>query len=177
MPTLYTVGHSNRSSEELALLLAGAGVRCVADVRRFPSSRRNPHFNRKNLADDLEARGLRYVWLGEALGGRRESGPPRAESPNRAWQDDSFRLYADALYTLEFRAGWLELEGLVEQTRTAILCAERDWWHCHRQLLADLFVVEGGSVVHVVGQGRSEPHRLNGFARVEDGRLSYPALL
>jgi uncharacterized protein (DUF488 family) len=174
---IYSAGHSARSSEELTGLLADAGVRALADVRRFPSSRRHPQFERAALERAVTGAGLRYVWLGESLGGRRAEVVPVEQSANRAWTEPAFRHYADAMATPEFQAGFAELEALARAAPTAFLCAERLWWECHRRLLADLLVVRGWSVVHLLEPGKASEHALSEWARVRDGALSYPALL
>ena len=58
-----------------------------------------------------------------------------------------------------------------------MLCAERLWWRCHRRMLADLFLVRGWEVVHLLAPGRCSHHELTEFARVEEGRIRYPGLL
>ncbi len=175
--TVYTVGHSTRSADELIELLSELGVRQLADVRRFPSSRRNPQHNRAALERTLAGHGIGYTWLGESLGGRRKASLPLEESPNRAWRVPAFRSYADAMQSPEFIAGVEALEALARAQPTAFMCAERLWWQCHRRLLADLFVVRGWVVEHLLDLGRNEPHALSEWARVENGVLSYPALV
>ena len=175
--TLFTAGHSNRSAEALLALLQDAGVGCLADVRRHPASRRNPQFGRKELESAVLLAGLDYRWLGEALGGRREAVVPVEQSRNRAWQDEAFRAYADGMDRPPFLEGMAELESLARARPTALLCAERDWRHCHRQLLADLLVTRGWRVLHLIEPGRQEEHPVSAYARMEDGRLTYPALL
>jgi len=102
---IFTVGHSNRSFLEFLELLQALGVRLVADVRRFPHSRRHPQFNRDRLSSALAAHGITY-WHCPALGGRR---PPRPDSPNTAWSDPGFRGFADHMQTAEFAAALDEL--------------------------------------------------------------------
>jgi uncharacterized protein (DUF488 family) len=174
---IFTAGHSNREAAELLALLAEAGVRAVADVRRFPVSRRFPHHSRERLAATLEGAGIRYAFLGAALGGRLEPALPVESSRNGALRDPGLRAFADALDSLETERGLAELETLARAQPTALLCAEREWRSCHRQVLADALVVRGWRVVHLVGPGQREAHRLAASARVDGGRLSYPTLL
>ena len=175
--TVYTAGHSTRTLEELAGLLESAGVKALADVRRFPSSRRHPQHNRGELEHGLASRGIEYQWFGEGLGGRRRQIVPPEESGNRAWQVAAFRNYADAMATAPFLAAVERLEALALRTPTTFLCAEKLWWQCHRRLLADLMVARGWRVVHLLEPGRLQDHRLSEWARIADGAVRYPALV
>ncbi len=174
---VYSVGHSTRSQDELLALLADAHVLALADVRRYPHSRRHPHFDREMLETTLDGAGLHYEWLGDTLGGRQPEILPPDESPNRGWQEPAFRRYADAMHTAGFHAGLVRLELLAKRVPTAVMCAERLWWKCHRRLLADLLTVRGWRVVHLLEPGKRTDHVLTEFARVEGDELSYPGLL
>lgn len=167
---ILTVGHSNHEEGSFVELLQGAGVELIADVRANPRSR-YPQFNRSDLAGTLKAAGIDYVHLGEALGGRRESRPG---SPNRALPEGPFRGYADHLATDEFAAGLARLRGLAAERRTAVMCAEGDWRHCHRRLIADTLVSSGVRVLHLGPHGALAEHELNESAVEEDGYLVYP---
>jgi uncharacterized protein (DUF488 family) len=176
-PAVYTVGHSTRSAEELFAVLRDAGVQALADVRRFPASRRHPQHNRGALERALAEAGIAYVWLGEALGGRRKQTVPIEQSRNNGWDVAAFRYYADAMSTAEFHAGIAALEALARDSPTAFMCAERLWWSCHRRLIADFLTVRGWPVVHLFDIGKQQPHTLTEFARVADGELTYPSLM
>ncbi len=166
---VHTLGHSTLAPEDFLDLLRAHGLEVVADVRRFPASRRHPHFAREALAEALARAGLDYAWL-PALGGRRRGRP---DSPHVAWRSASFRAYADHVETPEFRAGLEELLAIAGARRVAILCAEAVPWRCHRQLIADALLVRGVEVRHVLGARQSEPHRLTPFARLAGDRLVY----
>lgn len=161
---LYTVGHGNRSLDELASILCDGGISRLVDVRRFPGSRRHPHFSRSGLEIELPARGIAYEWWGEELGGRRRS--PAAESRHPAWRDPAFRAYADHMDTDEFRQALTGLLAASGDARVALMCAETLWWRCHRRLIADASVVRGTPVVHLLGAGRRQDHPLNPAVRV-----------
>jgi uncharacterized protein (DUF488 family) len=169
---ILTVGHSNHEEGEFVELLQGAGVKLIADVRRYPGSRRQPHFERTALAAVLLEAGIDYRWLGETLGGRRK---PLPDSPNGAWESDQFRGYADHLASEEFNAGLAELEELAREQRTAVMCAEAWWIRCHRRLIADALTARSWRVLHLGSNGRMEEHTLTEFAVLEDGRVTYPA--
>lgn len=167
--TVYTLGHSTRSAEELLTLLARHGLRGIADVRRYPASRRHPHFGREVLGAALADRGVDYVWL-PALGGRRA---PRPDSSHVAWREPAFRAYADHMESAEFRAGLDELLAFAATRPTAVLCAEAVPWRCHRQLIADALVARGITVLHVTGAGAPSAHALSRLARLDGERLIY----
>jgi uncharacterized protein (DUF488 family) len=169
---ILTVGHSNHQEQEFVELLRGAGIELIADVRRYPGSRRQPHFERHALAGVLLEAGIHYRWLGEALGGRRK---PLPDSPNGAWESDQFRGYADHMSSGEFAAGFAELEEVARGQRVAVMCAEAWWIRCHRRLIADVLTARGWRVLHLAGSGRLEEHQLTEFAVVQDGEVIYPA--
>ena len=134
-------------------------------------SRRLPHFNRESLEEQLPKAGIAYVWMKE-LGGRRKK--MRDDSPNTALRDDSFRNYADYMMTDEFAAGIARLLELAEQGKTAIMCAERMWFHCHRMLVSDYLTAHGHTVLHIDDEKREvRPHKLMAEARLVDGKLVY----
>ena len=169
---ILTVGHSNHDEGAFLELLRGAGVELIADVRRYPGSRRQPHFERTALAAILLEAGIGYRWLGESLGGRRKPSP---DSPNGAWESDQFRGYADHMASDEFAAGLAELEGLARDQRVVVMCAEAWWVRCHRRLIADVLTARGWRVLHLRANGRLEEHQLTDFAVVENGKVTYPA--
>jgi uncharacterized protein (DUF488 family) len=174
---VYSVGHSNLDAAAFLALLRGAGIRSLADVRRVPFSRRYPWFARDALTASLQEAGITYRWLGDGLGGRLEPTRARDASPNRALRSAPLRAYADAQNTPAFQRDLAALLELASGAPTAVMCAERDWRQCHRQILADVLVARGIEVVHVSPVAASQPHALSPHARVEGERVSYPGLL
>jgi len=169
---IWTVGHSNRDLDGFLGLLRPAGIGLVADVRRFPGSRRHPQFGGEALAAGLAGAGIGYRHF-PGLGGRR--GRRGAGSPNDGWRVESFNAYADFMATPEFAAALGELMGLAGPTRTAVMCSEALPWRCHRRLIADALIVRGWAVWDLIGRGPARPHGLTPFARVEGTRITYPA--
>ncbi len=168
---VFTVGHSTRSKDGLLALLEEAGVRAIADVRAFPSSRRHPHFNLEALSRWMPDAGVAYVHLPQ-LGGRRA---PIPGSPNGGWREPGFRGYADHMSSCEFADGLAGLRGLACERPTAIMCAEAVWWRCHRRLIADALSVRGWTVAHLGVGAAPAIHVLPALAVVEHGTtLSYP---
>jgi uncharacterized protein (DUF488 family) len=168
---MWTIGHSTLNLDTLVARLDEHGIGQVADVRRYPASRRNPQFNRETLATFLEARGIEYRWF-EDLGGRR--GPVLKSSPNLGLENASFRQYADYEGRPEFQETLDALMAWARDRPTAILCAEVLWWRCHRRLISDQLVARGGQVRHVLGNGSVELHQLWDLARSTGEGLVYP---
>jgi uncharacterized protein (DUF488 family) len=168
--TLYTIGHSTRSLDELIEALQAHSIRTLVDIRAFPMSRRLPHFNRESLAKALPEAGIEYAWMKE-LGGHRKK--IRDDSPNIALRNDSFRNYADYMLTPEFEAAMKHLIGLAEKGGTAYMCAERVYSRCHRLLVSDWLLAHGQEVLHIDGTGPVKPHRLMAEGHMVDGRLVY----
>jgi uncharacterized protein (DUF488 family) len=166
---VWTIGHSTRTFEDFLALLQSAKIEALADVRRFPGSRRLPHFGQEALSAALAPAGIVYEHFAE-LGGRRQA---RNDSPNTAWRDPAFRGYADYMMTSEFRAGIARLLDLARAKRTAFMCAEALWWQCHRGLIADHLKAAGHDVLHILGPGKTEPHPFTSAASIVDGALSY----
>jgi uncharacterized protein (DUF488 family) len=167
--TIWTIGHSTRSGEEFRRVLERHEIELIADVRRFPGSRRLPQFASETLERDLEIAGIGYRWL-PTLGGRRRS---TRHSANTAWRNASFQAYADHLATEEFAEGLEELLMLANGLRTAVMCAEVLWWRCHRRLIADVLTSLGYHVLHIADEKAASLHRITPPARISRGVLRY----
>lgn len=167
--TIWTIGHSTLTLDAFLALLAQYQLQAVADVRRFPGSRRYPQYAREALRGSLVERGFDYRWL-PALGGRRRV---VSDSPNTAWRNASFRGYADHLGSAEFAAGLDELLEFSDGQRTTLMCAEVLWWRCHRALISDVLRVRGIEVIHILDAQHAIVHPYTSAARIVHGRLSY----
>lgn len=171
MPAIFTAGHSNRTIEDFIELLRSAGVRQAVDIRRYPASRKWPHFNAAALAETLPAAGIAYRGMPE-LGGRRRAHP---DSRHTAWRNEMFRAYADFLETDEAREALGRLESLARDLPTGFFCAEAVPWRCHRGLVADALTARGWTVTDLLSPSSSRPHVLPDFARLDGGEVIYDA--
>ena len=169
--TVWTIGHSTRAIEEFIALLKESEIEVLADVRRFPGSRRHPQFGQEQLAQTLRDSRIEYAHFPE-LGGRR---PARPDSPNTAWRNAAFRGYADYMETPEFVRGVERLTEIAARKRAAIMCAEALWWQCHRGLIADYLKAHNSKVLHIMGPRKIEEHPYTSAATIVEGRLSYEA--
>ena len=172
--TFFTIGHSNRSTEDLLALLESCGIVHLADVRSMPGSRSNPQFDGEVLAADLAGRGITYEHF-PGLGGLRRRNREVPEDMNGFWKNRSFHNYADHALGGEFAVGLERLRLLGGGGPCAILCAEAVWWRCHRRIIADHLIHRGERVCHILGPGNVQPAALTaGAAPDPRGRLVYP---
>lgn len=167
--TIWTIGHSTRALDVFLGLLAQAGIEAVADVRRFPNSRRQTQYGSEALQAALAEHEIAYLWLPD-LGGRR---PARPDSPNIAWRNASFRGYADYMESAAFASGMAELSQFRARQRTTLMCAEVLWWRCHRALIADVLRQRGVEVLHILDDKHTTVHPYTSAASIIDGQLSY----
>ena len=173
MATIYTIGHSTRSQDELIGLLREQAVDVLIDVRAVPRSRHNPQFNQDSLAAALSDATIAYR-NPKVLGGMRAE-LQGVDSPNQFWKPGGFRNFADYAMTPLFRVALTKLEELAADRSPAILCAEAHWTNCHRRIITDYLLADGFTVVHIVAPGRTEPAEITPAAvRTEAGALLYP---
>ena len=148
--TVFTIGHSNHSSERFLALLSGAGITAIADVRSIPQSRRWPHFGRARIERWLADAGIAYVFLGAELGGR-----PDDPALLRQGRPDYHLMAA----TPAFQAGLDRVLDGAGRYRIALMCAEREPLDCHRFLLVARHLHERDAVLrHILADGSVEPH-------------------
>lgn len=167
---IYTVGHSTRELSAFLELLHDYGIGELVDVRTIPRSRRNPQYNAETLPQALAEAHIRYTHLA-ALGGLRRAA---RDSINMGWRNASFRGFADYMRGAEFEKGVERLIELGSARPAAIMCAEAVPWRCHRSLIADVLVVLGIRVRHILSASQVRDHTLTPFAKVKEGRISYP---
>ena len=129
---IYSLGHSSRSEQVFLRLLSSYGIGCLIDIRRFPGSRRHPHFSRGALETTLARASIHYVHLGDSLGG---------------FRDVDYERYAESE---AFRAGLGLLEGHAQETTSAFMCAEKNPWQCHRRFIAAALARRGFTVQHIL---------------------------
>jgi uncharacterized protein (DUF488 family) len=164
------VGHGALEAGAFADLVRDAGIDLIVDVRRYPGSRRHPHFGSEAMAGWLGDSGVAYRWS-PALGGRRT---PAEGSPNIGLRNEQIRAYGDHMASAEFAGAVAELRRWAAAESLAVMCAESLWWRCHRRLLADhLVLVEGLAVEHLFHDGRLEPHPATPEARLAGDHLVY----
>jgi len=168
---LYSIGHGNRSIETFMDLIQEFRIKHLADVRSYPSSIRNPHFDRKNLELMLNKSAISYTWFPD-LGGFRRDGLGNT-SPHVAIESPGFRNYADYMNTESFQTAAYKLSQLATLGSACFMCAETVPHRCHRSLLADYLFVQGFEVIHILDRQRTIVHHLSRLASISEGRIIY----
>jgi uncharacterized protein (DUF488 family) len=144
LPVFWTVGHSNHEFEEFAELIRGEQIEFLVDVRSFPYSRFASHFNREELDTAISQLGVRYLFLGGALGGR----PEREEH----YDGEGHALYGPMSEEPDFVAA---IDG-----RLALLCSCGNPRDCHRRLLVGKVLCDRGAELrHIVRDGCVQTER------------------
>jgi uncharacterized protein (DUF488 family) len=131
LSVIWDIGHSTRKLEDFLKILKKNNIELLVDVRRFPSSKKFPHFNKENLEIELKKMGIEYLWLGEKLGGFRKGGYEK-------WMESD-----------EFREGFQILKEKASKFKTAIMCAESYFMRCHRRFILELIRKNGWQTNHI----------------------------
>ncbi len=180
-PIIFTIGHSNRSWDTFLSLLLKNNISIVADIRRFPSSRLWPQFNKEQMKKELANHNIEYKHVVKLGGRRNEKDKPHLQykdNNNYAWRNKSFRAYANYMSTDEFREGISELLSLKEEHLNSfmvIMCAEALPWRCHRRLLSDYLSARNFMVYDIIdGLHKPSLHKITPFALFEKGKVTYP---
>ncbi|HYQ47791.1 MAG TPA: DUF488 domain-containing protein [Thermodesulfovibrionales bacterium] len=132
---VYTIGTGLRSFEDFIEILLSYEIRAVIDVRSYTKSKL-PHFTGRTLANLLAANSISYHSLGRELGGLRKGG------------------YTAYIITEEFREGIRALERIAREALSAVLCAERFPWKCHRKWISLELQKQGWEVRHIIDKGK-----------------------
>ncbi|MCD6470457.1 DUF488 domain-containing protein [Candidatus Bathyarchaeota archaeon] len=130
MKIAYTIGYASREISEFIKILKEHNVTIIVDVRRFPKSK-NPMFGKEMLSTFLRKHGIKYVFLGESLGGFVKGG------------------YERYMKTQKFRDGFKVLLDLIEKETVILMCREKKAKHCHRRFIANLLEKLGVKVIHL----------------------------
>ncbi len=167
---ILTIGHSTRALADFINILKAHKIRTLVDVRTIARSRHNPQFNSETMKQALLNVRIRYLHM-KGLGGLRHVS---GSSLNEGWKNLSFRGFADYMQSEEFAENILKLLSL-KGSPIAIMCAEAVPWRCHRSLIADALLIRGITVKHIMSETKTIRHKITPWARVEGGRITYPA--
>jgi uncharacterized protein (DUF488 family) len=147
---IFTVGHSDHSLVDFLELLKRHSIEVVVDTRSHPMSRHCPHFNAVSIQPALTRMGIKYVYMGNELGGR-----PRAAD---FYDDRGHVLYWKVAESQLFKTGLQRVRNGAAKYRLALMCAEENPAHCHRRLLIGrVMASEGYQLGHIRASGLVEP--------------------
>lgn len=138
---IYSIGHSTHTIDQFLELLHTYQIKAVVDVRRFPTSKQHPHFERQNLQSELTKNHIDYFWSGEFLGGYRKGG---------------YQLY---MQSESFLQGVYQLIAVAQKQLTAFMCAEKLFFRCHRRFISDHLFQLGWKIIHIHDEKTVYPHK------------------
>jgi len=167
---IFTIGHSTRPITDFIDVLRSFNIQQVIDIRTIPKSRHNPQFNQSDLRTALKNKRIAYRHM-KGLGGLRHA---KKDSNNMAWENASFRGYADYMQTDTFEQNLERLIGYARKKRVAIMCAEAVPWRCHRSLLGDALLLHGFYVEDIMSATKASSHAMTPWAKVRGTKIWYP---
>ena len=168
MGTLFSIGHSNGSLDELFSLLKIARVNCVVDVRSVPASSHTPQFNKENISRELKGRGIYYMHFGDEFGARRNDSIVNGQVN-----------FEKAIETPNFRKGVERImAGIEKGFIIALMCSEANPLSCHRfSLVSRYFYDNGLDVNHILRSGEIKSHQeleqemISKYLRMKNSKL------
>ncbi|MGC2310313.1 MAG: DUF488 domain-containing protein [Candidatus Babeliaceae bacterium] len=167
---IFTIGHSTHPLDEFIEILKAYDIQEVIDIRTIPKSRHNPQFNEATLAHALRNKHIGYHHMKD-LGGLRHT---TKESINTAWENASFRGFANYMQTPKFAQALEKLIEYVHKKRVVIMCGEAVPWRCHRSLIGDALLVHHIKVEDIFSKTNAKPHTLTPWAVVQGTQVTYP---
>lgn len=177
-PVIYTIGHSTRPIDEFINLLKINSIKTLIDIRSFPGSRHVPQYNQEEFRFSLNKNEIDYLWLPQ-LGGKRKSFSGNI-SEVAWWENKSFSRYASyAINNSEFQDGLLTLKEF--SPYSAIMCAEAQWWKCHRRIVSDWLVANDCDVLHIMSKTNLTQHSFSaGVEIIQSNKIcnivTYPSI-
>ncbi len=171
---VYTIGYDARPIKSFIEILRYYNVKRVIDVRRWAKSLKNPDYRGEVLEKHLLENGIDYYWLPD-LGGYRKFGVDVEDrGVANCFKSQGFRAYATYIaYSPKPKKSLELLVKLVSEKPSAIMCAEKYPWMCHRKILADYLVVKGFRVIHIIDIDQIVEHKLHSCAMNINGELHY----
>jgi uncharacterized protein (DUF488 family) len=167
---IYTIGHSTHSLADFKAILKAYHINQLVDIRSIPRSRHNPQFNFDTFPRFLRSSKIGYRHA-KNLGGLRRAYP---DSINTAWENASFRGFADYMQTPSFEKGLVKLIQLAQKKTVVIMCGEAVPWRCHRSLIGDALLARGIKVVDIYSPTNAKPHKKTPWAKISGGKITYP---
>lgn len=150
--TLYTIGHGNKETGRFLEELRSFGIEYLADIRTKPYSKWNPCYNQETLRATIEAAGIRYVYMGDAIGGLPD---------DATCYTDGHIDYGKLREKDYFVKGLQRLVNANSKgVRLALMCSESDPSMCHRsKLVGEELMRAGIEISHIVGKGKALSQR------------------
>ncbi|MBP3423720.1 MAG: DUF488 domain-containing protein [Alistipes sp.] len=146
--TLFSIGHGNKSIEEFINELRSFDISYLVDIRTSPYSKWNSHFNQSEIQNSLSNAGIRYVYMGDTLGGLPKDSSCYTEGRIDYTKMATKKTFLDGLERLVVASQ----KGI----RLAIMCSESEPEMCHRsKLIGQVLIKRNILINHIVGPNRA----------------------
>jgi uncharacterized protein (DUF488 family) len=143
---IYSIGHGNKKMEVFIKELKSFGISYLLDIRSKPFSKWYPWFNQNELKISLEENGIKYVYVGDSLGGLPD---------DKSCYDSDGKVVYDLLKEKDFfKDGIARLTTANEkQIKLAIMCSESNPEECHRtKLIGQELLKKKISLKHIISE-------------------------
>ena len=138
---LYTIGHSNMTQESFIEILKSFKIEILVDVRSSPYSKFVSHFNREDIKRILIKKDIRYIFLGDYIGGK-----PR----DKKYYQNGNVNYRLISMSDRYSEGINKIIELNNKCNIVLMCSEEDPYNCHRHnLITQTLVKKGLNVIHI----------------------------
>ena len=148
---IYTIGYGSRSIEQFVEVLQQYKIAYLVDVRSAPYSRYKPEFSKVELASELQRHGIRYLFMGDTLGGRPEDENCYDEDGSVDYEKiKATQFYADGIDRIR--------TAFSQQQLVALMCSEGKPEECHRSKLIGVTLTdEEIPVIHIDENDTQQP--------------------
>jgi uncharacterized protein (DUF488 family) len=145
---IYTIGHSNITQELFIEILKSFKINLIVDVRSSPYSKFVPHFNRENIKKTFKENSVKYIFLGDYIGGKPKS---------KKYYENGKVNYDLIAKSENFKEGIDKVMGLSKDNNMVLMCSEEDPYNCHRHhLITQTLLKNGLKVTHIRKEGKTD---------------------
>lgn len=147
--TIYSIGHGTKPIEEFIKELHSFDIKYLVDVRSSPFSKWASQYNQQELRHSVESGGIRYIYMGDSIGGR-----PQDES---CYDEEGYFDYKKMADVPSFQAGVQRLVNAnMQHINVAVMCSESEPSVCHRSKLIgrELYAKYGINMKHIIDIGK-----------------------
>lgn len=152
--SVFSIGYGNRDVDIFFNLLSEYDIKFLIDVRTNPFSKFFPDYSRKALEDVSRSYGIKYVFMGDDLGGK--------PLDRTCYDKDGHVIYKEIMKKEFFtRSAKRLLTANSKGIKIACMCSELNPQDCHRTKLIGEYLYENGvEICHIKKDGQLVSHKI-----------------